>query len=438
MKKIIVLLAVLFSANAFAASNQSINLATQVTGTLGVANGGTGQVGGLVFNSTGAASANTTAIQAALTAGGHVTIDCPAGSVVYISSTLTYYSNSIIEIPCTVRAVAGTGAMMQNYAATQSPTTLYDNSGLIASGPLSVIWSGSTPAWVVSTAYTQGKYAVANSNLYWESASSCTSAGSGSGPSGTGTGITDGTCSWNYVTTSIPNPNSGNQTVAIHWPSHGLSVGQKIFITPQPDGSTYGNYWSGTQSAHTRGGLADSAYFGVFPVLNVNDSNYITVALRRAPQVAFSGIPMNIKVADQNVTIGGGGTLDYNYTVNTGNTGAISSHAVVASGISNFKVSKAGLNIVNAQKYDLCLCSGVSDIDIGNFNTGSSGSPSDRIKVYGPAFNVNIHDSNGANGDDIVSFQTEETTSFYQYILGAGDIINGIIATKTRRHKQGD
>lgn len=56
-----------------------------------------------------------------------------------------------------------------------------------------------SPAWATSTAYSSGNTAIANGNIYTETAATCTSAASGNGPSGTSLGIADGSCAWNYL-----------------------------------------------------------------------------------------------------------------------------------------------------------------------------------------------------------------------------------------------
>jgi hypothetical protein len=429
--------------------DQSSGTVTSVTGSFGgaaagngycVASSGSGPAGpqgpagtvpnmvtGLVYASTGAAAANTTLLQTALTAKGHVIVDCPAGSVIYISTTLTIYSQTKLDIypGCTLRAIASTGAVMANYAATSAWTTLWNSSGSVTTGPQAVIWENSAAAWSANsgsgTAYAKGTYVNANSNIYWESVSTCTGATTGSGPTGTGSAITDGTCSWNYVTTYTAPGTLNNVTLlaVVNWPSHGLSLGASVWLTPQPDNpSVSQNYWSGTQSAGQQGGVADSAYFGIFQVVAVNDTNNVTVVLRRAPSVAFSGIPMNIKTADQNIEIGGGGTLDYNYPTNAG-APPVNIHDLVLAGVSGVKINQ--LFAVNASKYGLLLSA--ENADIGGFSFGPAGSNSDRIKCYGPCFDVNVHNSYGRGGDDVLSLQTEES-SFNTYILACGDVLN--------------
>jgi hypothetical protein len=82
--------------------------------------------------------------------------------------------------------------------------TINSDTAAIPHGAQGATWFGlvgnyGINPWAQSASYTSGAQRAANGNIYTETVASCTSAGSGTGPSGTGTGITDGTCSWNYV-----------------------------------------------------------------------------------------------------------------------------------------------------------------------------------------------------------------------------------------------
>jgi len=68
-------------------------------------------------------------------------------------------------------------------------------------GPIGLGQSFSKPAWAQSTGYSVGNAVTANSNIYICTVAG-TSSASGTGPSGTGLNITDGTCTWNFSTTS--------------------------------------------------------------------------------------------------------------------------------------------------------------------------------------------------------------------------------------------
>jgi len=60
--------------------------------------------------------------------------------------------------------------------------------------------ASSLNSWATNTSYSVGNWRGANGNVY-ACATGGTSALSGTGPSGTGTGITDGSCTWDYVDT---------------------------------------------------------------------------------------------------------------------------------------------------------------------------------------------------------------------------------------------
>jgi len=399
--------------------------------TLPVSLGGTGQVS-LAFNDATQATANLSAIQTALTAGGQVTINCPASTpVFYTNGHATIGSNTHLTLGanCIWRQASGANdAILTNYSQTQPWTTVWDNSGSITNGPLNI--SPLPTTRINSTGYVKGSEVFSAGNVYWQSATSCTTGTTGL--SGTGTGIADGTCLWNYVTAeTIPNTNSqytsstrSTYYALVHYPNHGLSVGSFVFITPQPDSNGY--LWTGTGSAGQLGGPADSAYFGVFYVPYVNDSNYITVELRRAPSASFTGIPINIKKADDNIIVDGGGTLDYNYSQNPSGATQQQDDTAVLWGVHNLIINN--LNSVNSFKYAFNI-GGVYAADIGHVQGGpgwtqNSGVNGDQVHVYGPAFDVTVHDVNGTGYDDSVVFSTSENVgnNNFQQISGVGDI----------------
>ncbi len=423
-------------------------LSTGVTGVLPVANGGSSNVPGLVFNSTSAASANTSAINTALQAAGNVSIGCTAGQIIYVNATLLVYSNThlFIQPGCTVTSIGNYAPILENAAAAASWTQLYNSSGIITSGPLSIIRESDVTTWSTSHSFSQGNYAhTAANNLYWQSASSCTSASSGTGPSGTGTGITDGTCSWNYVTTNVPTGYSyptiqysdANIVAVVNWPSHGQAVGNYIFLTPVGDTTAAPYWWTGTQTAHTRGGLSDTSYFGIFPVIYVNDSNNVTVLLRRPPATAFTGIPMYVKQADMNIYVEGQGVLNGNYPTNTPTTNcngaagesATDCEGVIMAGVENLHWE--GTQIEQAQRYGF-HGNGIENGDI-SYNVGPLGTLWDNMKLYGPAFDVTVHDMSGPSysysnatpsGDDFLTIQAEEGSVGATQVFACGDILN--------------
>ena len=461
-----------------------------------------------VVNSLSQATNNSTLIQNALNAGGWVIVQCPTAGTVYLGSTLYMKSNTHLTMSqsCTPTGISGTYSLLANWASsiTNVPWTTTQLNTVITNGPLSIIYSGNTPAWSnnsgAGTAYVKGNYVVSAGNIYWESATSCTgattvgptgtgsgisdgtcswnyvttsyvlgvnpatwaistafsesgytvangnvywnsyaggstctSASSGSGPTGTGSGISDGTCVWNYIasTNTISLVGNAGYTATVYWPSHGQVVGNAAALTPVPDNPGTNNFWSGTQTAGTNGALADSAYFGVFPIVMANDSNWITVALNRQPQTAFSAAPMRVKQADENIIVDGGANWNYNYPTNTASgsgNGNVTSMDIVMAWVENLNID--GLNLTNSYKYGLYVIATNADIN----HVIASNTNSDRIKIYGPSSAVTVENSYGPGGaDDIVSLQPQDVSAFATYLLGCGDV-NSI----TLRHLTSD
>lgn len=382
-----------------------------------------------IMSSQAAAAINTALIQNALNAGGEVKLQCPAASpVFYTNAHVTIYSNTHLTLGknCVWTQASGTNDnMLVSRAYNAAWTTLWNGTGTAAGGPFSLI---SRPAiWAATTSYANGATISSGTSIYWQTAAGCTSGSTG--PSGTGSGISDGTCSWSYVTALSVNMVSSQREntayyMTVHLPSHGLVAGQFLWVNPQPDNSS-SNGWTGTGSAGQRGGLADSAYFGVFPVVDVNDANYMTIKLRRQPAANFSGIPLWAKAADQNISIDGGGTLNYNTANNSSAATTQQMNSIILAGIYNLKVSD--LVGINSTKYFLDIA-GVSTADVGHVMGGpqwtTTTANGDQIKVYGPAFDVVVHDSGGTGWDDTLSFQPQEPSTHYDQVISSGDIVN--------------
>lgn len=354
---------------------------------------------------------------------------------IWLNGHLTLYSNTDFEVKqaCHLEQAANTGDNMLVTAAYLQPWTVeYQNSGVITTGPLSIIWSGNTPSWATTTGFSQGNYVNVNGAIYW-AASTGTSASTGSGPSGIGSGgsacpsgtqgttITDGTVTWCYVTTYVA-PNTGTINATVYYPNSGLTYGSFLHIAPEPDSGS-SNVWSGTQTAHTRGGPADSAYFGNFYVYAVNDSNYVTVVLERMPAAAFTGIPIELKPSDHDQTIRSDGTWDYNGANNTPSTTILGNIAILSS-TARLKIDT--FRCMNAEHYCVDL-NAYNDVDVG-FVSSPSGTFADIVKSYG-GFNGYIHDihgngSSGGGGDDIVSIQPVDVSPFTQQIISSQDALN--------------
>lgn len=180
----------------------------------------------------------------------------------------------------------------------------------------------------------------------------------------------------------------------VAWPSHGRSVGQFVWLA----------------------GATQSQYRGVFKVKTVTDANTIVVRLWRTPTTTPTGtITARVPNIGQRFRIDG--TLDYNNSENDSATG-INTFAMLVAGV---RPVIDGARFTDVKKY--CLCLGaviharVNDIHAENTN-------SDIVKVYGPAWDVEIDGITGSCHDDALSFQPKEPIAYAQYDWTNGDVIN--------------
>ena len=406
-----------------------------------------------------------------------LTITPASCAITGISGTGTLvanYASSLANVPWVTTQFQGSG----NTGTTNSFSVIW--AGNVAP------WVASTAITTVTTA-TNPVYQSSSGNIYYlTNTTSCTT-GSGT-LTGTGNAIPDGTCTWNYVTTNQAYTGANQfMTATVYYPSHGLVVGNAVHLTPAPntigttnwaastayltgqtrisssnyyvdlgtsanpnsctsstvapsgttnftDGTCVWGYagptsapqyvWTGAETGVNPGALVDSAFMGPFYVTAVNDTNYVTVSLRRQPATAFSGVPFYVKKADENITLDGGGTLNYNYPTNAAFGGVNSNVTSMTMNFSSvYNLNIDGIVGKKSQKYILDLA-GISNCSIKNVNASVDGTNSDRIKGYGPLFDCTIDGSSGPGGDDIISFQSEDGASFNTYTQNVGDILN--------------
>jgi hypothetical protein len=140
----------------------------------------------------------------------------PAAVTVYVVIDVTvdpttFPSDGVTEIVDAIVAYAqnytiGFNVVSSAIAAQVFPTAPNGVTGVLDVPTLHVLAS-----WEPLNAYTSGVY-VANSGNTYQCATSGTSS-SGSGPSGSGSGISDGTCTWNYISVgAVP---SASTTITI-------------------------------------------------------------------------------------------------------------------------------------------------------------------------------------------------------------------------------
>lgn len=182
----------------------------------------------------------------------------------------------------------------------------------------------------------------------------------------------------------------------VTWTGHGRSVGDFVWLA----------------------GATQSQYRGVFRVKTVTDANTIVVRLRLVPAASPTGT-VTARVPNKNLRLVCDGWIDYNATGNAGATGT-NTHAVIFAGVN---CSVDGANFRDVKKYCLNL-GAVLRPRVRNIyaETGS-----DIVKIYGPAFDVDVDGITGRCGDDAVSLQTKEPPTYAHYDWTSGDIITAKI-----------
>jgi hypothetical protein len=212
---------------------------------------------------------------------------------------------------------------------------------------------------------------------------------------GTGKNILQ-TSAYTRATTPVTVAWTSGYKATVTWTGHGLEKGAYVWL---------------------RGG-SPSQFIGVFHIYDVTNANTFVVDLVRLPTVAPSGSWVAC-VADENITIDGGGIFDYdgltNYTV-ANNT---DKHALLLTGVAKLRVKDITVN--NAHKY--CFATGAlthSRFD----NIGTAFNFADCIKFYGPCFDTHLDGLWGKTGDDSVTFQSQEGALYTQFAWTYGDILN--------------
>lgn len=177
----------------------------------------------------------------------------------------------------------------------------------------------------------------------------------------------------------------------VDWPNHGRSEGEYVWVRGEA-------------------GTTDRAYFGTLQVIDVPDTDTITVRLLQVPENAPAG-DIEAKLCDTNIAFSG--RYDWNATGMTGGAGT-DFHAFMMDGVVGLTFGIS--DCVDVSKYVVCMegCR-----DVRDFRVHSSGTNSDGVKIYGPAFNINGKIT-GRFGDDILSIQPREAAAFVVYDKAKG------------------
>lgn len=179
---------------------------------------------------------------------------------------------------------------------------------------------------------------------------------------------------------------SAGTSVSIAWAGHGKSVGQAVFL------------W----------GVTPLIYCGTFLVESVTDANNFKIRLPRTPSAVPSGSMRAIKAVQRFRLDCPNITWDYNYPNNNNNTWDAHALGMYFAEDCHFKT-----RVANVAKYGLCTQATLNcTIDIESPYT-----PSDGVKVYGPARNTFILGVRGAFGDDGCSMHTAEWSAPYPQLM---------------------
>ncbi len=187
----------------------------------------------------------------------------------------------------------------------------------------------------------------------------------------------------------------------VNWTNHPFVVGDYCYLS---------------------GSTGDSAFTGVFPVKTINSANQFVVTLRRIPAATFAGSIVG-KKADANIFLSGG---NWDYNASGGNNGVDLQAMTILLGIA------ANVVVENITSIDN-LKWGVHFGAVTNYrmsNCNALNTRSDHIKVYGPAFDGVMENSNayfGSTSDDFISLQTKENNAFASVRWCYGDVIGARI-----------
>lgn len=383
------------------------------------------------------AAINTAAIQAALDAGGRITLSTPG--VYSINAGFTVYDNTEINLASGVELKAVTGG-----AGGVNTFNIFKNQH-----------ANSTPVRISSiSAATFGNLLV-RVTVVFSAAHGCAADGYVQ-IKGDGFGIYNGIHKVEAVsTTSVANDTltyvisvaagsvnappsaaasvaSASQTVAtpgvFTTADNTFAAGQAVTITGTPPGG----FSTGTVYYVIKNGLTGTT-------IQLADSPYATTGKQVTSSSSCTVSPVYYGApANGNISISGG-RLNSNFAAGGFTASAnTADHCIVLRRVLNPKIEK--LAVFDSRKYAVMLQDTVNP-SVDSLH-GESGS--DCIKVYGPCWNAKIRNISGSWGDDVCSFQPIDNSGYTNYMLGSGfdlggDIWNGHISEMRvdRAHQSG-
>jgi hypothetical protein len=369
----------------------------------------------VTLNSTGAATANRTAINAALASGGFVGIY--GNGTVWIDQHLLVTSNDDLYI--------GAGTTIEQVNSTND--YLITNTGANVALQTNVVltWSSGTQA---SVAWTGHGRSVGQRVTLIGTANGATSTVAGSVvPVAGGSNYTVG-CTVPIAGGTVNNNtflNGGAAVLTVDTLSGSAIATAHVSTSGNYGATPAANQASGTSSCGGTGatwnltfGYTDPAFFGVYTVISVTDANDFVVELESIPAVAPVG-QVIASVADTNITIEGPGALDYNYA-NNQVAGKYSSIFIL--GADNVQV--LGLHGIDSWSQVVSLQQ-VRNFLIDGFNSDTT--QSDIVHIHGAAYHGRISRIGGfaspGNGDAVALEPQYFTTAAHEN-SGGGSIMD--------------
>lgn len=338
----------------------------------------------VLSTSTSAGSANATAINDILSVGGEVRIEIPG--TYYLSFPLVMGSNTSLFLGPDTTLI-------------QSPS---QSSNLIQSACYSRAWNTATLTWTSGPEVSVNwpSHGQVKGNYVWLRGEVQTFTGNLSSGS---------------ATISSPSINPvGNTAVGMNILSEDGHIPSGTIISSQSSSSIT---LSADATANSTGAniqaMADPAFFGVFQIISITDSNDFIVRLNNVPASAPVG-NFQVKQADTNIRIEGG-TFDYNFSGGAGG-GASTDAGLISLLMIGVHQLTIDTNVIDTSKF----CVNVGAVDDVDITLRVQETNSDCVKIYGPARGVRVNGLSAFGGDDVISIQPLEPTVYQGYDVPLG------------------
>jgi hypothetical protein len=391
-------------------------------------------------NTLAAAAANTTAIQAALTAGGTVNINTPG--IYYTNHNFSISSNTTLNIGSGVRLVQYAGQTSPflfnaNYAAAAvsvpNPITEAPLGGTTRTSVCTIQFSSPPPAAIVAGGFIQvtgdalnrynGVHEVQtvsgnNVTFYFPSQEGINSPALGTSSSATITGGTFTTSSANTGTVIPVSSNSGlmvgqpitiggTNTTIVAFTGSSVTVANSCtwanatVYNSSGNLLTIGGTVTGTFAigqAITGSGIAANTYITNYGTgIGGAGTYYVNLPSQLVSSPVAITAGLRVSPADANITINCEGIIDYNGGNNSAVTGLLNLPTLLVNKCRNFHIKAA--NFFTGNIFDV-LGSNLWDSVLENITSEAGDSV---VQLLGNIYNVTVSDVHGESADDFLA-----------------------------------